>query len=107
MASVYATMSNKSTRVRCNPNNVRIGDIVYLKVGRHKFGQDKEIYCLVQQVCEKSINVSDLIVEERDEQLYFTIDPNNTVSQHFGNTYQLGRKVYICNVPHVFSQNIV
>jgi len=80
-----------------NSMSLREGDIVYLEVGAQKFGASKKIYTKILNVTNKSIRVVDLKPVVIDNCIHFFEDEKNPVSSHFNNSYNINRKMYLCD----------
>jgi hypothetical protein len=77
-------------------DTVKENDIVYLKVKGKNFKDSKEIYCNVDKVNEKSIKVTDVSEEKKDNQFNYYLEQDNPISKNFGNSYNKTRNINMC-----------
>ena len=101
MSIKFATINSEKKfptyNIRCNRNNIRINDIVFLEVGENKFKTTQKIYCRVDKVNKQTIRVTDLKLEIINDKIHFYLNIFNPISKKFGNCYVYSRKIYLCD----------
>lgn len=85
-----------NTNTKKIDQSIKKNDIVFLKVKGKHLNNQKDIYCNVDKVNEKSIKVTDITEKKEKEDYNYYLQPDNPISRNFGNSYNKTRNIQIC-----------